>query len=111
MQNKSTPYHETHPLRLNVYLFFYVYVFIVLIIANVLPVSTATYFLFLFLGVSAISILIIKFTYSISIKENLLELSIKIPFKITLFELKIEDIKSIEKTRPNPLPYFKRKVR
>ena len=102
MKNKSIPYRETHPLSLNVYLFFYIYVFIILIIANFLPASTLTYFLFLFLGIAGIGILAINFTYSVSIKENKIELFIKIPFKMTLMKLEIEDIESIEEINIDP---------
>lgn len=99
MNNNFIPYRETHVLPLNVYLIFYVYVFAVLMIANILPVSEVTYFLFLFLGITGISIFVIKFTYSVSIKENTIDLSIKIPIRVTLFKLKIEDIEGIEETK------------
>lgn len=98
MNDKSIQYRESHPLRLNVYLLFYVYVFAVIIMANVFPVSELAYFVFLFLGITGMIILVIKFSYSVSIRENTIELSIKIPFKVTLLKLKKEDIKSVEKT-------------
>lgn len=103
MDNKYVPYIETHRLQLNVYLLFYMYVFVILLIANILPAFTGNYFLFLFLGIAGIAVLFIKGTYTILIKQNMLELSIKIIFKLTLLKLKIEDIESIEEVKIDSL--------
>ncbi|MEO6328977.1 MAG: hypothetical protein ABIO55_08595 [Ginsengibacter sp.] len=110
MSNNYSSYHETHSLQLNVYLFFYVYVFAILIIANVLPAWQINYFVLLFLGIAGIGILVIKLTYSISIEENQIKLSINIPLKIILLKLKIEDIENAEKAKITPLTYPQKRI-
>src|SRR5258706_9469347 len=111
MNSHYLPYRETHSLEINRYLLFYIYVFTILIIANVLPVSQITYFLFLFSGILRIGILLIKFTYRITIKENALTLFIKIPFKVRFLNLKIEDIKNVEKTTNNSPGNFEESIK
>jgi hypothetical protein len=66
-------------------------------VANLSKVSTLTYFLFLFFAAIGIGFIISTFTYTISIEGNILELFIKIPFKIKLIKLHMEDIVKIEK--------------
>lgn len=106
MKNRKILYHEVHTLQLNVFILFYVYVFFILFIANLLPVSLASYFLFLAFGIIGICILLVKYRYHISIKENSMLLSLTIPFKVLLLELKVKEIEAVEKITIDPLTYY-----
>ena len=105
MKSRTLLYHEVHPLQLNVFLLFYVYVFFILTIANILPVLQLTYFLFLIFGIIGICILLVRYKYHISIKEKTIALSITVPFKIVLLNLKIKEIKTIEEIKADPPNY------
>ena len=105
MKNNSKVYFETRRLPLNIFLLFYLYMFFVLVIANLLPVSSFTYFLFLFFGISGICILIIKFSSNILINEEMFRLSITIPFKLSLLQLKIKEIAVAEEVEINSHSY------
>lgn len=109
MKEKSNKYYESHPLELNVYLFFYVYVVVILIVANILPVKPQNYFLFLFIGLTAIPILLVKFTYGVSVSDKTMALFLRMPFKIILFKVNIQDIETIEETQIKNNPIYKRR--
>ncbi len=105
MKNNSSDYIETNQLPFNEYLMFFTYVFFIIIIANILPVTTFTYFLFLAFGFTGIYILLVKFTYSIMINNSLIELLIKVPFKLSLLKIPINEIESIEEVQPDTPDY------
>ena len=105
MSTKYKRYIEINSLPVNTYLLFYLYVFVIFIIANVLPVSDVNYFVFLFLGITGTSILLIKFRYRISINQNSLMLSIAVPFRVALLELKVKEIKTLEEVVVDPITY------
>ena len=46
-----------------------------------------------------------KYKYHISIKENIIVLSLTIPFKVPILKLKVKEIKAVEEIRIDSLTY------
>ena len=96
MKSKPIQYAESHNLSLNVFVIFYVYVIFILIVANILPVSAASYFISFLLGLIAFCILFIRVKYKITVRKNILEISIKFFIRIVFQRLDIKEVENID---------------
>ena len=99
MENKPGHYTESHNVSLNVFLIFYVYVMFILIAANIAPVSATGYAVFFLLGVAGLCLLFIRAAYKITVRNNILEISINIFSKIVFQRLDIKKIERVEEIR------------
>ena len=99
MKNKPGNYTESHNVSLNVFLIFYVYVMFILIAANIAPVSATGYFIFFLSGVAGLCLLFIRAAYKITVRNNILEISINIFSKIVFQRLDIKKIERVEEMR------------
>jgi hypothetical protein len=70
-------------------------------VASILPVSATSYIVFFLLGLPAICLLFVRATYNISVKRNMLEISIKIFIKIILRRLAITRIEDLQELSIN----------
>jgi hypothetical protein len=96
MKNKPAQYTESKRLWPNVFLIFFGYVTLLLVIANISPVSYNGYRIFFLLGLLAFFILFIKVTYQITIRNNILEVSVKIGVRMIVKKLDLKEIESAE---------------
>ena len=101
MKSNPVQYSESHNLSLNIFLVFYVYVTFILIVANISPVSATSYFIFFLLGLTALCLLFIRATYKITLRKNILEISIKFFIKIVFQRLDIIKVETLEELRIN----------
>jgi hypothetical protein len=99
MKNEPGHYTESHNVSLNVFLIFYVYIMFILIAANLAPVSATGYFIFFPLGLAGLCLLFIRAAYKITVRKNILEISINIFSKIVFLRLDIKKIERVEELK------------
>ena len=95
MKSNPVQYSESHNLSLNIFLVFYVYVTFILIVANISPVSDTSYFIFFLLGLTALCLLFLRATYKITLRKNVLEISIKCFIRIVFQRLDIIKVETL----------------
>ncbi|MFI5159251.1 MAG: hypothetical protein ACHQF4_10325 [Sphingobacteriales bacterium] len=98
---KPFQYQESHKLPLNVFLAFYGYVIAIITLANVVPVSGINYSIFFILGFAGMFILFIRAAYKLTVRDNMLQVSITFLVKIVVLRVNLNEVESIEQLRVN----------
>ena len=93
---KTFQYQETHKLSPNVFLAFYGYVIVIITLANVVPVSAVSYSIFFILGLAGMGILFISAAYKLTVRDNILEISVTFFITIVVRRLNLNEVESIE---------------
>jgi hypothetical protein len=94
--NQPFQHKESHQFSPNVFPVFYTYFIMIIIPANLVPVSAISYSVFFILGLAGMFILFIKATYQLTARDNILEISIKLPVKIILRKVDLNKVESAE---------------
>lgn len=94
MKSETVQYRESHALPLNTFLVFYGYILIILILANIAPASATAYTVFFLLGLMGIPLLFIRAAYTITLQNNILEISVKVFARIVIRRWDTREVES-----------------
>lgn len=100
---KPFQHRESHKLPLNVFLAFYGYIIAIITLANVVPVSAINYSIFFILGLAGIFILFIRAAYKLTVRDNILQVSITFLVKIVVRKINLNEVESIEQLSVNDI--------